>query len=154
MTDHSHIAQNEAERRRLQALVARLTDQDLARPLAGGWTIASVLGHAAFWDQRILALLHTWKTAGIASPPPGLDDLDEGHVDWINDSVKPFLLALPPRKCAELAVAIAEEVDREVAALSEELQAANAKIGSPLNLQRAEHRREHLEEIDAALRAG
>src|SRR5262245_41918973 len=150
MTDHSYIAQNDSERRRLQGLVARLTDQQLARPLSGGWTVASVLGHAAFWDQRILALLDQWKAAGVASSPPSLD---EGHVDWINDSVKPFLLALPPRQGAELAVAIADRVDRAVAELPEELRAANSRAGSPLNLMRAEHRREHLDEIEAALRS-
>src|SRR5262245_35867060 len=148
MTDHSYIAQNDSERRRLQALVGRLTDQQLGRPLSGGWTVATVLGHAAFWDQRILALLGEWKAAGVASPPPSLG---AGHVDWINDSVKPFLLALPPRKCAELAVSIADQVDRAVAELPEEFRAANARAGSPLNLLRAEHRREHLDEIEAAL---
>ena len=56
MADRAYVAENEVERKRLASLVARLSDQDLARPMPGGWTVASVLGHVAFWDQRIIAL--------------------------------------------------------------------------------------------------
>jgi hypothetical protein len=45
-------------------------------------------------------------------------------------------------------VAIAEAVDRKVAALSYDFVAKNAAAGSPLNLLRAEHRKEHLDEIE------
>src|SRR5262245_38687810 len=89
MTDRSYVAENTAERKRLRALVARLTDQELARPMSAGWTIAGVLGHLAFWDQRIVALLEQWRKAGTASPPRAFDGAD---VDWINDAGKPFLL--------------------------------------------------------------
>jgi len=41
--------------------------------------------------------------------------------------------------------------DQAVAALSDELLAKNAAAGSPLNVLRAEHRREHLNEIEHAL---
>ena len=45
--DRSHVAANDAERARLRALVNRLSDADLARPMPGGWTVASVLGVTA-----------------------------------------------------------------------------------------------------------
>jgi hypothetical protein len=48
-------------------------------------------------------------------------------------------------------MATAEAVDRRVEALSSELVAANAAAGKPLNLFRAEHRREHGDEIEHAL---
>jgi LPS sulfotransferase NodH len=48
-------------------------------------------------------------------------------------------------------VATADAVDRRVEALSSELVAANSAAGTPLNLFRAEHRREHLDEIEHAL---
>lgn len=146
--DRGYVAQNTAQRTRLAALVAKCSDADLARPLSGGWTVAGVLGHVAFWDQRIVELAERWQREGTAPPP-----YQEADIDWINDAAKPFLLAVPPRRAAELAVAIAEEADRRVAALSEELVRKNAAAGSPLNLDRAEHRREHLEEIEAALRS-
>jgi Mycothiol maleylpyruvate isomerase N-terminal domain len=50
--DRSYVALNTAERARLEAVVGRLTDADLKRPLAAGWTVAAVLAHLAFWDQR------------------------------------------------------------------------------------------------------
>jgi hypothetical protein len=37
--DRSYVAVNEAERARLKAVVARLTDADLARPMSEDWTI-------------------------------------------------------------------------------------------------------------------
>src|SRR5713101_3705373 len=138
--DRSYVARNDTERARLKALVAKASDADLARPMPAGWTVAGVLGHLAFWDQRILELLHQWEAKGIV---PRLEV--EGDVDWINDAGKPFLLALPPRKAAEMAVAIAEAVDRKVASLSDDLITRNVAAGTPLNLTRAEHRGEHLD---------
>jgi hypothetical protein len=72
--------------------------------------------------------------------------------DWINDAAKALCLALPPRVAADLAVSVAEAVDRRVAAVSDAIIEANARAGSPLNWRRAEHRREHLDEIERALR--
>jgi Mycothiol maleylpyruvate isomerase N-terminal domain len=141
-TDRSYVAKNDNERARLRSLVARASDADLAKPMPAGWTVASVLGHLAFWDQRILVLADAWER-GIAPPVYNQED-----VDWINDAGKPFLLALPPRKAAELAVAIADQVDRRVASFSATFIAQNIAAGSPLNLTRAEHRKEHLDEIE------
>ncbi|MDP2625953.1 MAG: maleylpyruvate isomerase N-terminal domain-containing protein [Candidatus Rokubacteria bacterium] len=150
MADRSYVAPNRVERQRLQALAARLGDEQLSRPLAAGWTIAGVLGHLAYWDQRILVLIERWQQEGAAALPKPLDHAD---VDWINDAAKPMLLALSPRRAAELAVTIAEAVDRTVEALPDDLVVRNAAAGSPVNLLRAEHRREHLDEIERALRA-
>lgn len=146
--DRSFVSENDSERARLRAFVARLSDADLARPLPAGWTVATVLGHVAFWDQRILLLLDAWQQNGIAPPPH-----HEADTDWINDAGKPFLLALPPRQLADLAVTIAEAVDGKIAALPDDLVTRNTAAGSPLNFRRAEHRREHLDEIEAALRS-
>ncbi len=148
MVDRSFVAQNDAERRRLRTLVARLSDQELARPLPTGWTVAGVLGHLAFWDQRILVLLERWQKDGVAAVPQALNPSD---VDWINDAAKPLLLGLPARRAAELAVSIAEAVDGKAARLGEAFLSRNAGAGNPVNLLRAEHRREHLDEIEGAL---
>ena len=144
--DRAYIAQNKSELARLRALVQKLTDADLARPMPGGWTIAGVLGHLAFWDQRTIVLLESWeRTSTPPSPPREVD------VDWINDAGKPFLQALPPRQAADLALAIAESVDRKVETLPDRLVSACTSPGSAVKLLRAEHRREHLDEIEAAL---
>ena len=151
MADRAYIAENEVERKRLASLVARLSDRDLAHPMPGGWTVASVLGHIAFWDQRIIALVEQWRKAGVGTPPKALDD--GNVVDWINDATKPLLLAVPPRRAADLTLGIAESTDRMVAELSDDFLAANEKAGSPVNVHRAPHRREHIDEIEAALRS-
>src|SRR5438309_11975323 len=143
----TYVAENNVQRERLRGLVTRLSDDDLSRPLDAGWTIAAVLGHLIFWDQRTLILIDGWRRAPHGSPR----DIDQRDVDWINDSAKALCLALPPRTAARLAVATAEAVDRAVEGLSDAEVAANDAAGRPLNLFRAEHRREHLDEIEHAL---
>jgi hypothetical protein len=55
--DRSYISVNDRERHRLETLVDKLDDAALSRPMPAGWTVAGVLGHLAFWDQRIVALI-------------------------------------------------------------------------------------------------
>lgn len=148
--DRTFITENNTERARLRALVTRLNDADLARPMPAGWTIAAILAHLAFWDQRALLLLEQWEQSGLAALPHGLNDVD---VSWINDAAKPMFLALAPRAAADLAVAIAEAIDRKAAALADDFVAKNVAARTPVSLVRAEHRREHLDEIEAALKA-
>src|SRR5947209_11048391 len=109
--DRTYIARNDAERARLRALVARLSDSDLGAPMPAGWTVAAVLAHLAFWDQRIVVLLQGWERAGAAAVPKALNHDD---VDWINDAGKALCLALPARTAADLAVAAAEAADRRL----------------------------------------
>jgi hypothetical protein len=144
--DRRYVARNSAERARLEALVQRCSDADLARAMPGGWTVAAVLAHLAFWDERIRLLFDRWQATGVA---PGVEVAAD--VDWINDAAKPMFLAMPPRRAAELAVSIAAAADRTVQTLSDEMLARNAAAGNPLNLLRAEHRRDHLDEIEQVL---
>ena len=144
--DRAYVAENNAQRARLEALVKRCTDADLARPLPAGWTVAAVLAHLAFWDERVRLLFERWQAAGVAPAAEVAAD-----VDWINDAAKPMFLAMPPRRAAELAVSIAAATDRTVETLSDDMLARNAAAGTPLNLVRAEHRREHLDEVEQTL---
>ena len=151
--DRSHEAENDAERERLRSLVAGLRDEDLARPMPGGWTIASVLAHAAYWDARAIFWLDKWARGGAPSTSER-EDAERENVEAVNDSAKPLCLALPPRAAADLAIRLAEESDRKVKALSDQMLAKIAAIGGPpFNLSRAIHRREHLDDIDLASRA-
>ena len=147
--DRNFVTENQAERLRLQHLVHQLSDKELAAPMPAGWTVAGVLGHLAFWDQRILALLARWEEQGGGMLPEGMREID---VDWINDSTKPLLLALDPRAAADLALAIAEAVDAKLESLSDQFLERNAAAGTPINLWRAHHRRQHLDEIEQARR--
>jgi len=148
--DRSFVAENRTERVRLETLVTRLDDAGLARSMPEGWTIAAVLAHVAFWDQRLLVLLeHGERTASAALP----ETIREADVDWINDAAKPLMLALPPRAAARLAVSIADTLDRKLEALPHDFLARNAAAGTPLNPDRAHHRRQHLDEIEGVLGA-
>src|SRR6185503_14754894 len=118
--DRSYVAENDHERHRLEALVAKLDDAALGRTMPAGWTVAGVLAHLAFWDQRVPALVDQLKR-GVA-----VVDIPGEVVDLVNDAVKPTQLALAPRRAAEVAIAAAREADRVVAALSDDLLAKNA----------------------------
>jgi len=146
--DRSYIAENDTQRKRLEAFVSRASDQELATPMPAGWTVAAVLAHLAYWDQRIVVLLDQWKKAGVDALPRTVADHD---VHWINDAGKPHCLALPPRAAAQLAVAAAEAADTKLAALPDQFLAANLAGGGPLIVVRARHRKEHLDEIERAL---
>ncbi len=145
--DRSYVAENSAERRRLKALVERLSDGELSRPMAAGWTVAGVLAHMAFWDARALCLMDKWES-GIA---PSKADWEPEDVSWINDAAKPLCLALSPRAAAQLALHMAEETDRRVEALSDEMLAQIVAVDQPFNLSRASHRKEHLDDIERYL---
>jgi hypothetical protein len=141
--DRSYIAENTAERERLRALLARLTDEDLSRPMAAGWTVSAVLAHIAFWDARVVYILNQWQS-GVSPTEP----IEHGDVNWINEGAKPLCLALPPRIAADLALQQAEAADQGVAALSDEVLEQIASMPPLFNLSRAIHRKEHLDDIE------
>jgi len=148
MTTSDYISSNRRELERMRALVTRLDDKQLQRQVNADWTVAALLGHLAFWDARNLSLIDKWES-GRAQPSHA--DWEPEDVHWINDAARELIHAVPPRRCAELALSIASETDRRVEQLSPALLQANTAAGSPLNPSRADHRREHLDDIEAAL---
>lgn len=146
--DRSHDEETDAERGRLRALVTRLSDVELSRPMPGGWTVAAVLAHVGFWDARAIYFLDKWGPAGEPS------SYEPEDTDAANDSAKPLCLALPPRIAAQLALRLAEEADGKIKALSDAMLAkVRAKGNPPFNLSRAIHRKEHLDDIERELGA-
>jgi hypothetical protein len=146
--DRSYVAENEAQLMRMRSLVESMSDDELAEPMEAGWTVAGVLAHLAFWDQRVVTLVDRWGADGTGTPPDSPGSYDEEAVDWINDAAKPLILALPPRVAAQVAVDAATAADTRVEALSDELLAINERTGLHINPDRAEHRSEHLDEIE------
>jgi hypothetical protein len=144
--DRSYIAANKTQLTRLQTLLAGRSDAELARPTPGGWTVAAVLGHLAFWDERAFLLLEGWEKTG-AVPPANREE----DVDWINDAGKPMLLAVPPRRSAELWLSIAQAVDAKAAGLSDDIVAKNTAAGTPVSLNRGQHRIDHFADLERAL---
>src|SRR4051794_19219710 len=76
--DTSHLARNQAAMQRLTDLVGRLTDDDLARSLGGGWTIKAALAHLAFWDRYAVALLDDWSAHGFQPVASSPDHINAG----------------------------------------------------------------------------
>lgn len=147
--EQPYAEQNQRERERLRALVERLNEDELRTSVNEDWTVAGVLGHIAFWDGRALFLANKL----VRGTPFSSSDAEPEDVDWINDATRPLIHAIPPHDAARLALRIAEETDEQVASLPSAL-AARAwpeDASSPLNLLRAAHRAEHLDEVEAAL---
>lgn len=142
--NRSYVRANAIELQRLRALVSRLSDRELGAMVNEHWSVAGILGHIAFWDGRALFLARKVQRG------EPLTASEEGDVDWINDASRPLIHAITPRALAELAISIAEEADEVVAALADEF-VAGLDESSPLNPVRANHRSEHLDEIEAAL---
>jgi hypothetical protein len=144
--DRSYVAENDAERERLRSLIARMSDADLRRPMPGGWTMAAVLAHVAFWDARAIYFIDKWGPNGEPST------YEPEDTDAVNDSAKPLCLAIRPRDAAQLALRLAEESDEKVKMLSDAMLAKiAAKGGPPFNLARAIHRKEHLDDLERVL---
>jgi hypothetical protein len=143
--DRSFVGDNSRERERLTALVARLTDEESRLSLEMGWTIASAFAHLAFWDRRAWELMRKWKQSGVAESPM--------DVDVTNEALLPLCLAIPPRVAMDLAIAAAEAIDHELEEAPPQLIADITALGGKFRLWRSEHRRRHLDQIEARLRS-
>src|SRR5215213_9199341 len=105
--------ENAESYQRLKSLVHRLTDTDLALSTEYGWTVAALLAHLAFWDQRVLVILHRWLQEGFDASPM--------DAQVVNDSLKVICHALEPRAAVELCLTYAEAADTEFDKLTAEL---------------------------------
>jgi hypothetical protein len=143
--ERQFVIENARERERLRKLVNEMTDEELKLVIyKEGWTIAAALAHLAFWDERRLLLVRKWKQKGVTPSP-----YDE-YI--INNALLPFLLAIPPRKAANLSVLTAEALDHELEEASPELITAIESLGDRHALNRSIHRKMHLDEIENLLK--
>ena len=81
--DRSYVTENAAERARLNACVARLSHDEMARPISPTWTIGVALAHLAFVDRLWLAKFEEWERTGVVDMPPA------GLFNGINDAMLP-----------------------------------------------------------------
>jgi hypothetical protein len=137
------INDNAKENEHLRQLIERVDDEGLGIPLEAGWTVSAVLAHLAFWDQRAITLIRKWKKEGVGPSP-----ID---TDIVNEATRSLCLAIPPREAAEMAGALADEVDKLTAGLAPEMVEAIQTKGTTVKLRRADHRRTHLGEIEKVL---
>ena len=141
--DLTILADNAAQLRRVEALTANLSDGQ--RDLGGGWTVAVALAHLAFWDRRAALLIQRWEQHDTLP--------DEVEDDLLNTALLVEWQALSPQQAANLALSAARAVNAAVEALSPRTTDAIKARGDDWLLQRSNHRREHLDQIELALRA-
>jgi len=67
----------------------------------------------------------------------------------INDCMKPLLLAIPPRKIAEMVMEAATAVDREIEGLNPDLITRIEAQATDFRLNRGHHRGAHINDIEA-----
>ncbi len=137
------IQENNASRQRLETLIDSLSVDDFARSNMDGWTVAALLAHLAFWDNRVLVLLRRWTESGVDESPV--------DPDMINEALKPLCLALSPHTAADLCLASATVTDAELAMLTPELFQAIQASPNHFRFDRALHRNDHLNEIERIL---
>ena len=142
--DRSFVERNRASTDRIRTLAARLTDAEMQHPVGKHWTVAIAMAHLAFWDRRVLYVLDRTERDGTLFIP---------EIDiFVNDLSLPLWAAIPPRAAAQIAIETAETLDARLQsyspALLEEINGYNQRW-----VVRALHRNEHLDEVDAALKA-
>jgi hypothetical protein len=141
--EQSFREQNRASTERMRALAAQLTDAQLQQPVGAHWTVAITLTHIAFWDRRVLDVLDRSEQE---------DKVVISSIDIaVNDLSLPLWAAIPPREAAQLAIDIAATLDARLETYPPALLAA-VSARNVRWVNRALHRDEHLDEIDAALR--
>jgi hypothetical protein len=139
------IERNRVELGRLRELLTQLSDEQLALPLGGGWSVGSTLAHLAFWDQRAVFLLERWEQQGV-----GPSEMD---VDIVNRACLPQWLAIAPRVVADLTLKTAEAIDKKIETVSQEIfDWCATNPDCPINIERAKHRAEHIEQIREAVK--
>jgi hypothetical protein len=139
--------ENAESRQRLESLVGGLSEEDLVRSTDYGWTVAALLGHLAFWDQRVLVLLKRWKEQGFDPSP-----IDAAAV---NDSLRVICHALEPRVAIDLCLYSAKGVDAELETVTPEffkqIEEHIEATSTPFRLNRSLHRNDHLNDIETLL---
>lgn len=154
--DRSFVERNAASRRRLASIVERLRDSDLTLSTGqGGWTVAQLLGHLAFWDRSALA---RWRAA-LESARDGSTTLPLAipgeHLVAINPPLAALLDAWGSRIGAavgEEAQAAAEAVDRLIEEIADSVPESQIHT-RPGIVHRWLHREPHLDQVERAIAA-
>jgi hypothetical protein len=148
--ERKFVSENRKALERLRKLVDEISDAELNLVVyKEGWTVAVVLAHLAFWDHWSLLKMRQWQAGGPVDLPLSWDAINETLTP--NDAMLPFLLAIPPRQAAAMALASAEAIDRELEATTADMISEIERLDDETRLYRSFHRHIHLDEIEALL---
>jgi hypothetical protein len=142
--DRSFVERNREQTTRIHNLAVRLNDDELQHPVGEHWTVAVALAHLAFWDRRVLATLDATESAG------KLVAVELNVI--VNDISLPLWEAIPPREAASLAIETAAKLDQRLESFPPDLLEQVFDFNQRY-VNRYLHRGEHLDEVDAALKA-
>ncbi len=142
--DPNYTQLNRASTERIKQLAASLSDEEMQTRVGEHWTVSIALAHLAWWDRRVMYVLDMTVKNGKLFVP---------EIDIIvNDLSLPLWAAIPPREAARIAIESSADLDARLEAfpqdLLEEIYNYNKRW-----VVRALHRNEHLNEVDAALKA-
>jgi hypothetical protein len=141
---------NRAASEQLRALGARLSDEELTRPIDPPWTAAALFAHVAFWDRFVHARWLLAASTGSGTPLP-IDDAVQGLVqDLVNDACLQQWLLIPPRTAVQDCLAAAAEVDALTGSLTADVVSEVVQARRERLVDRSLHRREHLDTLETA----
>jgi len=149
MAQRSHDRQNDESRERLARLVATLTPTQLTISLGEGWTVASGLAHAGFWDR--------WQAARWEEILAGRWSADDASVieaeHLANESLYPYWAGVNAADVPALALEAATRLDALIASAPDELVEKLEGGPSAYLLHRHRHRGEHVDHIERTIAA-
>ncbi|HXI96014.1 MAG TPA: maleylpyruvate isomerase N-terminal domain-containing protein [Candidatus Acidoferrum sp.] len=125
--------------------IGSLSDADLAKDTGNGWSVATVLGHMAFFDRLLLLRWDTYEKDGVFA------ELTPNHFDLINYAGAGDWSALPPRAAVARCIEAAEGAVARIEALPEEAVAVALETNRPALLERILHWGPHLDQIESAI---
>jgi len=131
----------DTSRERLRQFVETSTDDTLALPVDGDWTVGALLAHTAFWDRRAARLVRRFLQ-GTSTP-------SSASLDEVNDCALPQWRLIPPGLAAQEALDAAAEIDDLLAGLTAEQFAALRQ--TDIYYDRSTHRLEHLDQIEQVI---
>jgi len=142
--DTTYVEQNRASTDRIRALITRLSDEEMQTKVGEHWTVAIALAHLAWWDRRVMYVLDmTEKDRKLFIPEIDI---------FVNDLSLPLWAVIPPRDAARICIETSETLDKRLEEYSPELLEEIYNYNKRW-VVRALHRNEHLNEVDAALKA-
>jgi hypothetical protein len=141
---NDHNKRNRAGRERLASVIGRLGERDVA--LGDGWTAAALLAHLAFWDRLAATRLEKYLRDG---EPMAL--ANDTITEYTNGAGMRQWRDTPLRLARTQAREAAAEIDRLIEALPSDKFDALKALGHPFLIDRSQHRKEHLDQIERAL---
>ncbi len=147
--DRSFQRLNDESRERLARLAATLTPTQLSIDLGEGWTVASALAHAGFWDR--------WQASRWEAMLAGKWPADDASVieaeHLANDALHPYWAGVKSEDVPALAIEAATRLDALIASAPDELVAKLQAGPAAYMVHRHRHRDEHTDHIERSIAA-